>query len=133
MSVVACTCDEVVKQRVVPWTWSLLYGADVMTGVSPTSTSESKVCKVRPGQSALTTTGNSRSSSARSARYWTRSRRRCLRLRPRDRSRVNSTTRTSRALRAAKTTPSTPASAPASITRESGGNNGIEKAIAEEP
>ena len=31
--------------------------------------------------------------------------------------------RTSRALRAAKTTPSTPASAPASITQENGGNN----------
>ena len=32
-----------------------------------------------------------------------------------------------------ETTPSTPASAPASITQEDGGNNGIEKAIAEEP
>ena len=29
--------------------------------------------------------------------------------------------------------PSTQASAPASITQENGGNNGIEKAIAEEP
>ena len=28
--------------------------ADEMTGVSPTSTSESKVCKARPGQSART-------------------------------------------------------------------------------
>ena len=32
-----------------------------------------------------------------------------------------------------ETTPSTPALAPASITQENGGNNGIEKAIAEEP
>ena len=41
--------DEVVKQRVVPWTWSLFYVPNEMTGVSPTSTSESKVCKARPG------------------------------------------------------------------------------------
>ena len=86
--------------------------ADEMTGVSTTSTSESKVCKARPGPSTRTTTGNSMSSSARSARKRTRSRRRCLQARPRlARSRVNSTTSTSRALQAAKTTPSTPASA----------------------
>ena len=46
------------------------------------------MCKAQPGQSARLTTGNSRSSSARSVR------RRCLRLRPRlASSRVNSTTR----------------------------------------
>ena len=39
--------------------------ADEMTGVLPTSTTESKVCKTRPGPSARATTGNSRSSSAR--------------------------------------------------------------------
>ena len=57
--------------------------ADGMTGVSPTSPYQSKVCKARLGQSARTTTGNSTSSSARSARYRTRSRGRCLRVRPR--------------------------------------------------
>ena len=72
--------------------------ADEMTGVLPTSTSESKVCKARLGSSARTTTRNSRSSSAGSPRKRTRSRRRCLRVRPRSaRSRVNSTTRPSRA------------------------------------
>ena len=113
-------CVEVVKQCVVPWT----------TGVLPTSTFESKVCKARPGQSARTKTRNSRSSSARSARQeaeWSA----LPAVRPR--LAMNSTTRTSRALRAAKTTPSTLVSAPASITLENGGNNGIEKATAEEP
>ena len=121
-------CDEVVKAVRGSVDVVTSRCADEMAGVLPTSTTESNVCKARPGQSARTTMGKSRSNSAGSARKRTRSRRRCLRVRPR-----LARSRTSRVLRAAKTTPSTPASAPASITQENGGNNVIKNAIAGEP
>ena len=80
---------NVVTSLCADWNWRPFHTSN---------TPESKVCKARAGQ-LRTMTGNPKSSSVGSVRHRIRSRRRCLRVRPQlARSRVNSTTRTSRAL-----------------------------------